>query len=656
MLEVNPEDSLLANQELDAHETSVTMSIIGHTHAGKSFVINNLVHGSGFGATNMSAKVADLEVFKPTSSGASHFAWDTQDPRVGRVRLVDYEGSKASKAHRPTDAGSKAAKRWDSFDKPTLKKLLTERKSLAEKILPRLAFLSSDLLVYVAKSDPSEAGPAEECSAILSDAAKQAVPHIKPTLLLVFNMQNIPTGDRRSNESICEEYLESHFDEDDLQALFSEVRGVRLPKDDHPHFEEHASIFRSTVIDMLARQKARLENSSIVIPVRYWHHLYITVAKKADLQADMPIFMTDELFKALRETSPSTSSEALALFRAALDQRGYRKSCNFEDFVRVAGGVCRITAGALALQSFDKFDALEAVQKVDDDLVRNVAPSLEKELRDVLTNRMMPLTSCSAVLSVSAEDCPEASGGRSAGDGVVHFPCTLRLDEHGTTHYNPFCRVYRGDHERPDKIGSRARRALRGIGKKINKVTKRIGLGEITFTTLEPRWDGAFMQHSTIGEQHETLKRLSKDALGVFLLQNRRSVVSISALECYNLFGRLRPEIVPHRIPGQPSVDDLPRCPVCLSGDDVSFLALSCGHSVCERCLDELRDIAVGGEQARLQVDIVASAADAKLLANLNIQDVHEPHYFSKYIGNCPVCACSTSSTSVKLSPTKACS
>jgi hypothetical protein len=159
-------------------ELSHTVSFIGATHSGKSFLIN-VLGGSRTGDSDTLREAADDSI-APTSSGAKYVLQSVTPPdddpcAAGGpllVRLVDYEGSHGGNAL-PVD-GPDAA-RWAVQRKgETKEQLMKARREAARQQLPRVAFLTSDVLVYVTLLDPSDHRVVDECAAFLARAMADA--------------------------------------------------------------------------------------------------------------------------------------------------------------------------------------------------------------------------------------------------------------------------------------------------------------------------------------------------------------------------------------------------------------------------------------------------------------------------------------------------
>lgn len=155
--------SFLSRHKLK-HKDCHVVSLLGATHAGKSFLINKLLQTTGFsGSKEAFALEADEEEddegnMRPTTSGASIFHCrfpptkaEPEDAKPRDIVLIDWEGSFASVCKIPTEEDQAAPSGADSSK--WTEKLLMERSRSADELIPRIAYLISDVVVWISETD-----------------------------------------------------------------------------------------------------------------------------------------------------------------------------------------------------------------------------------------------------------------------------------------------------------------------------------------------------------------------------------------------------------------------------------------------------------------------------------------------------------------------
>lgn len=237
-------------------DLSHTVSIIGATHSGKSFLINALSGGRAGrdgGVDGDNLREAADDSIAPTSSGAKYVLQSVTPPdddpcAAGGsllVRLVDYEGSHGGNTV-PVD-GPDAT--WAVRPGETNEQLMEARREAAQHQLPRVAFLTSDLLVYVTSLDPSDHRVVDDCAAFLARATVDAERE-QPSLVIVFNKYNPKKlskslANGKTDEKFAQEFLEVHDNDGAMRSLFLEVKCLRISEldEDDEDEDDYARLF-----------------------------------------------------------------------------------------------------------------------------------------------------------------------------------------------------------------------------------------------------------------------------------------------------------------------------------------------------------------------------------------------------------------------------
>lgn len=197
------------------------------------------------------------------------------------IHLVDYEGSNGWQM--PLQA-SQGASSWQLQAGETSKHLHALRNAAASIYLPRLAYLTSNVLIYITCMDPSYAGAAEEILSYMEAGQRDSL-RDAPSLLVIFNKrEDLDEVNEELDAEVEREWLEVHDGEGRLKSIFLTVRAMCFPSISQDgecgkvdSFTKH---LRDVVFSMLQEQKRfREENDATLHTNHTWQRMYAQVAQ-----------------------------------------------------------------------------------------------------------------------------------------------------------------------------------------------------------------------------------------------------------------------------------------------------------------------------------------------------------------------------------------
>lgn len=279
---------------LGAHSHCV--SVLGATHSGKSFVINKLVGKNVL-------RVAEPGAIQPTSAGVQCVLTRTNRPSMPLLRLVDYEGAEGADS-KPAEQQAEKRSSWDAREGESQRDLWDLRRQATRLRLPRLAYLTTDVLMYVTDADPSRATTLEECAGLVTPNCEP------PSLLIVFNKVSPKAYDCRSAEEFSLEVFDAHPFADLTPHKFQAVRLLRLPhlsdaEEDMRRFDDAIRMLNNTLVELLAYRKKMRGKGRTAFYAAAWPFLFDIVGNC--IAKNTPLDMTECRHEAVRESKSAHS-------------------------------------------------------------------------------------------------------------------------------------------------------------------------------------------------------------------------------------------------------------------------------------------------------------------------------------------------------------
>ena len=297
-LVLEPHDEIINKLlEKESTEPICVVSFIGSTHSGKSTLIQSI--------TDHEVVVADPNSTIPTSANITAFDLSSD------LRFLDFEGS---------SAGNKLP----FNEQLTLPSNVTEtqycrlRRQAVSK-LPALAYVASDIIVFVANVDFADYDTFyEKMKKVAIDQAVQNVEEVeKPTLILVSNRIADQSNEAHyQSEQITKDFIELMGDDfQELEKYYLKILCVRIPN------------WNATGTQLYHNQIEKLHN--IINQIRdermlhkvatgtiYTSNLWLKLFMKS-IDAQMPFRMSDILGQCMVEESKNESMiTAMNFFKA----------------------------------------------------------------------------------------------------------------------------------------------------------------------------------------------------------------------------------------------------------------------------------------------------------------------------------------------------
>lgn len=161
-----------------------TISVIGDTTVGKSFLLNHLIGNND----NNENKLIVLDIRKSTKSTTEYINCILQKYIINneKVKLIDYERTKGT------------------FTVMTIIKTIADNLHL-NKYFPKLSYLLSDVVILIGIEDFANSEYKDKCLKFVKEATDKNINYTKPALIIVQNKINI------NNIPDLEEYLDVEF-------------------------------------------------------------------------------------------------------------------------------------------------------------------------------------------------------------------------------------------------------------------------------------------------------------------------------------------------------------------------------------------------------------------------------------------------------------
>eukprot|EP00050_Salpingoeca_kvevrii_P002883 m.207417 g.207417 ORF g.207417 m.207417 type:complete len:614 (-) comp10710_c0_seq2:195-2036(-) len=576
----------------DEHSERIShvVSLLGATHAGKSFVSNHLVYANYDMNEEETATQSEQDNFRPTTSGINDYIWhsdvDEDDPdELDYIRLVDFEGSDASRVL-PVTTASEA---WDALkqsDRARYKELLQERVKRTRADLPRLAYLSSDVLVYVTRASPSQSATFTELAEFTERCCHKTVRE-SPALILVFNMQR---PSKMSEEELTEQLLDLHDSDDELRARFSEIYCIMIPdlEVERPEsvqaFQGQVDKLREQIFATLRLRAKKRAELGLLYKSALWPPIFRHFVQ--ELPSEGEISQMQIILSALAETSAGMEERLAVLFNQFLAFRPYRgQPAMLAHHFRLIAKMFVATV-LLGYQANSESMRIDVSTQTMSDALLNI---MRDELAHALQVLKRPFAPCGS----------QTSGGVNDESGNAEpIRCCILRGEH-SEHANPY-RLIPYNSATPSLFARVSRFLSRAVGSRE--------------TFRAARWAGPFVP---VRNFDAVLEVSQKEALELFPklfdlgLPIARVCVCVSWAIVRNRMHLSDDQIITREVTWQ-------NCLLCLGP---SGRYEKCGHRICDDCQEIMHEVVIGdGAEMR------------KIYRAVGLEEI-------VHIGVCPICA-----------------
>lgn len=282
-----------------------TVSFLGKTGVGKSTLIGNMLRCIALAASAVIPTVGNAGM-RSTSAGVRLFPLRYPGDDGSRdLLLLDFEGMGAGLLA-PTEAEAEA---WASKGPEEIEK----RNKIVEAQLPRLAFVVSNVIIFVTESNWRDGSGWQECL----DFAKRGCKGVRdtdqdepPLLLIVSTSPKAKAQEKEAGgqDKLTAAFLENHDPKIEREILFREVRCVSLT---HYDQADPASVLAyQTEVKELTTALSTTWARPFPFPETVWLRLVKSVALKCATKQTEPVSMQRSL-RAARDGNP--------LIRCAVD-------------------------------------------------------------------------------------------------------------------------------------------------------------------------------------------------------------------------------------------------------------------------------------------------------------------------------------------------
>ncbi|XP_078586538.1 uncharacterized protein LOC144868313 [Branchiostoma floridae x Branchiostoma japonicum] len=324
-------------------------------------------------------------------------------------------------------------------------KHLEKRKKLTMKTLPSLAFLLSDVVVYVHQSPVSDINMLDTIAAIARDASKGVEYEWKPALVILKN-KSTAVNFNIDGIDATDSFLNNIHMSEELQNLYQSVRVMSLPQsNDEENFKRSLNVLKSTIGELrrdVIRSRQAMKIRSVGISSLLSENLFWTLVK------DMIHCVNSKLRDAGSGSSWGEFFENLPGLATKRLCRIDNKSIFFDRFFtqvseNILGSTSDHDGGMTKYRGF--YDKL--VGTAMESLTGSIAYTLAANMSmygedDEFVETMEP--EIQNILEASTETvesyCPCRAESPPLDDGEM-FPCTLTAGEHGDFHENPDARI-----------------------------------------------------------------------------------------------------------------------------------------------------------------------------------------------------------------------
>ena len=174
---------------------------------------------------------------------------------------------------------------------------MREQRSVAvEKFLPRMAYVCSELVVYVTRDDLSDTRCMDEVGRFAFDQTNNAH-SVKPSLIIVSNRSEYAS---KTIEETTEEFFEVHDPERELFSYYNEIKVQRLPVQERSpiDFQSRLDELLHAMDQMLKHKVQERKQLGIYFSEVQWL-LVFNILIMEHFDPDKPIHMGEVVQKAM---------------------------------------------------------------------------------------------------------------------------------------------------------------------------------------------------------------------------------------------------------------------------------------------------------------------------------------------------------------------
>lgn len=443
-------------------------------------------------------------------------------------------------------------------------KMVREQRSVAvEKYLPRMAYVCSEIVVFITRDDLSDTRCMDEVVRFALDQTNNAH-SVKPCLVIISNRSEYAS---KTIEETTKQFFEVHDPEYELLNYYKEIKVQRLPLQERSpkEFQSRLDELLNTMDQMLMNKIPERKQLGIYFNEYLWL-LVFNILITEHFDRDTPIHMGEVVQKA---TIPKEDFLCYQVFRFFITSSKFLEEVGselVESFYLARSLAVEMLA---ALHAADLYEWAEEIGSVVVKSPVQMKNRLKAALKDFqkLIECVDGYAPCMAV--------KEKKG------TLIH--CTNRKGEHELGHCNPKVELYEKEI------------LAAGVGslfKAVNRVKKK--LNRMKHKTFPARWEGPFQFDDSISpvELQElfmsTMQKLENKSRTVHAVA--RVGIVRKALPVSDI-GSSVPELL-RRLVSDPALSE---CIVCLSthkrrDNRVGTRQLfPCGHTFCEVCISPFR-------------------------------------------------------------------
>jgi len=571
-------------------DVSNVISMMGGTQAGKSTILNLLRGADGKRVYNMHTHsqpaVAEADQIRSTTANVQ--AYHLQVAENEHWTLLDMEGSRGTLPRELKQAQSQSDA---SVTVDQLCNNQTTRRYKVSEQLPRLAYLSSDLIVFITTKTFADYEFMEQALELAKRSTHNVESNEKPAVLFIQNQVTVNNlNDVKWQPAAIKAQLEEAY-EDELSALecyFSVCSFIRFPHgastalQSNPEFwDTQAAALQSYVADLLHQQRVLRRQHGDIYPATVWWDLFGRVVHGFQQPS---IRMAPLLVRVL---CPPEDLLKHVLDRVCLIADRPRRSIAF---ARASEYLAFMLASAFALR----------LRRAEKEFGLTVSQSEKKRqetkqelmrLYDIGVDSLRRITPCAATTSL-----PSAGSVACTTDSISHAP-----DHHFSQEY---AHKYIRSLKQPNSI-------LRGLSALRDSILgdKKRGMG---------CWPGQF-------EEPPEVQRAMQRCRPVDIFDE---LLADSAVHTLALFGaasalRLDDGYIALALPN----DGV--CSICVLPLDTDRLQ-RCGHRVCRACVADCSEVdSLSRQQGVAQP--AGSLLHSLFDGDLQVRDIH--------CNFCPLCS-----------------
>lgn len=549
-------------------QASHCVSVLGATHAGKSFVLNKLIGKDVL-------RVADDGAILPTTAGAQSVLLQTDLPSLPLLRLVDYEGADGADT-KPCELEEDST--WNAREGESRRDLWKLRREATGTLLPRLAYLTTDVLVYITDADPSRATTLDECASLIARAANNAEREA-PSLIIIFNKMAPKAFDSRTDNQFSEEMNEAHDFDGLAPQTFYKVRLMRLPQlteaaEDIRRFNEAMAKVSTAMFELLkGREELRIKTGTI-FNACVWRPIFTIVCD--NMAVDNYMFMSECIMRAMYSEEGNTwKQNSLRVFTYAISTRPIMGDS------KIFRSHFMMVARQLALMFVLR----------DREAARNIGTTLgEIQRADIADNFGKVLKEVAGALVKYFAPCGASHDGarvKDVGKGIM-IECTKRRGDHGDAHKNHFHSSSLTDLDQ-------------GILGRIMSWAKRRKNTEL----FRPTWKGVWVPPKKFETTIREDIAIAVEFLNVLLALTKWEDKYLYAAAWLNVHRGFR-RSVPQGMTlesgnlGVTASNVAPPCGICIQSTLPN--PLPCGHMICNDCFAHLKLLESGDLEEAIRV------------------------------------------------------